>query len=95
MQNVGPDLHWGRDGVEIGAVLSGDESGPDHYIPELSPSLYFGVALFILWCIALACSGATSGRRTEPRRRPTNHWQQPTRPDIHALSKQSANGDCR
>jgi hypothetical protein len=33
------------DGVEIGAVLPGDESGPEHYIFKLAPSLYFGVAL--------------------------------------------------
>jgi hypothetical protein len=33
------------DGVEIGAVLPGDESGPEHYILKLALSLYFGVAL--------------------------------------------------
>jgi hypothetical protein len=49
---IGPDLTGTWEGWRSGPRSLWTESVPDHYIPQLSPSLYFGVA-FLFFGVSL------------------------------------------
>jgi hypothetical protein len=81
-----PGTRLGRGG-DRGRALGGDlRARSRSYITLCDESLYLSICWYRLR--ALRHEVDAVGQKVPSRPQPTNHWQKPTRLDIHASSKQ-------